>query len=316
MRPAAGPTVQAPSPAGNLPVLGSVPLPPGAVPDPSGAVHTTPPAGHAVPAARPPLTGTPRQRWEAAVAARPLEAPRPLPGPLHALARSITGRPHPPRFTTGPATRHALAATGALGATTGSVIHLAAVPTSAPASAAVLAHELAHVRRPVRRPRFLLSGASSLMDDDEQEALATGQGLGRNPVGAGIVDRLPVGAGLGAVGEVATRAARAAVIEATAAMPAFPSGGGLGAPAFPSGGGTGAAFPAETAPGALGQPGGSDVAGPQVSAGAPTAPATGQQPAAEHGVAAVLDADRVVEIVEERLLREIERRGGRWAGVF
>jgi hypothetical protein len=29
-----------------------------------------------------------------------------------------------------------------------------------------------------------------------------------------------------------------------------------------------------------------------------------------------LDADRVVEIVEQRLLREIERRGGRWAGVF
>jgi hypothetical protein len=29
-----------------------------------------------------------------------------------------------------------------------------------------------------------------------------------------------------------------------------------------------------------------------------------------------VDADRVVELVEERLLREIERRGGRWAGVF
>jgi hypothetical protein len=29
-----------------------------------------------------------------------------------------------------------------------------------------------------------------------------------------------------------------------------------------------------------------------------------------------IDADRIVEMVEERLLREIERRGGRWAGVF
>ena len=29
-----------------------------------------------------------------------------------------------------------------------------------------------------------------------------------------------------------------------------------------------------------------------------------------------IDPDQVVEIVERRLLREIERRGGRWAGVF
>jgi hypothetical protein len=32
--------------------------------------------------------------------------------------------------------------------------------------------------------------------------------------------------------------------------------------------------------------------------------------------AAALDPDRVVELVQERLLREIERRGGRWVGVF
>jgi hypothetical protein len=34
------------------------------------------------------------------------------------------------------------------------------------------------------------------------------------------------------------------------------------------------------------------------------------------GAAQGLDPDKVVEIVEQRLLREIERRGGRWAGVF
>jgi hypothetical protein len=28
------------------------------------------------------------------------------------------------------------------------------------------------------------------------------------------------------------------------------------------------------------------------------------------------DMDRVVEALEERLLLELERRGGRWAGVF
>jgi hypothetical protein len=29
-----------------------------------------------------------------------------------------------------------------------------------------------------------------------------------------------------------------------------------------------------------------------------------------------MDPDKIVEIVESRLLREIERRGGRWAGMF
>jgi hypothetical protein len=46
---------------------------------------------------------------------------------------------------------------------------------------------------------------------------------------------------------------------------------------------------------------------------------SGQHSTAEHGgptATTALDADRVVEIVEQRLLREIERRGGRWAGVF
>src|SRR5581483_5335148 len=38
-----------------------------------------------------------------------------------------------PRFTTGPATRHALAAAGALGASTGSVVHLPLAPTTAAA---------------------------------------------------------------------------------------------------------------------------------------------------------------------------------------
>jgi len=254
--------------------------------------------------------GTPRRRWEAAVSARPLEAPRPLPSAFHALARAVTGRARPPRYTTGSATRGALAAAGALGATTGTVVHLPRPPAT-PADAAVLAHELTHTRSPVRRPRFLLSGASGLLDDDERQALAAGRGAAES-VGAGIVGQLPVGGGMGAVADVAVRAAKAAVIEAGAAPLSGGSSwaagtGDAGFSALAASGPAAATTPGPASPDAPGGPGPGETTGPQPAPG--TAPAGG-------AVAAPLDPDRVMEIIEERLLREIERRGGRWAGVF
>jgi hypothetical protein len=200
--PVAGPSVSAPVPAASLPVLGgsSAPI---AAPDPSGAVSTTPPPASPIGAAasRSELTRTPRERWEAAVAARPLENPRPLPSAFHAMAREITGRAYTPRFTTGPATRQALAAAGALGATTGTVVHLPGTPTTAPSSMQVLAHELTHTRSPVRRPRFFLGGLTSHLDDDERGALAAGRRMlgGAVPsgptVGSGLPSGLPVAPG-------------------------------------------------------------------------------------------------------------------------
>jgi uncharacterized protein DUF4157 len=275
------------------------------------------------------------------------------------MAAAITGRSRAPMFTTGPATRGALAAAGALGATTGTVVHLPAVPTGAPAVSAVLAHELAHTRSPVRRPRFLLGGASGLLDDDERQALAAGRAGPVVTAGAGIVDSLPVGGGLGAVGDVATRAARAAVLEAAAG----PLGSALGGPVaseFGAGaaGLTGSTFSGSAPPGSAppgsafsgsafsgsagsgggeaggfgsvfagsagsggGEAGGfgSDFPGPGgvgAGPGAASQAAGGTVAGMGHGGGAALDPDKVVEIVEKRLLREIERRGGRWAGVF
>jgi hypothetical protein len=240
------------------------------------------------------------------------------------MASAITGRSRPPLFTTGPATRHALAAAGALGATTGTVVHLPAAPLPGPSVSAVLAHELTHTRSPVRRPRFFLGGASALLDDDERSALAAGGPLGQaraaaGAAGAGIVDRLPVGGGLGAVGDVATRAARAAVLEATAGPLAGdvrdvaagvtdPVAGAVsGASGLVQQAVDPAARAAETVSGAA-------------AAGAAGVGAAGVGAAGVGGAAgaakAALDPDKVVEIVEQRLLREIERRGGRWAGMF
>ncbi|BFU44278.1 hypothetical protein [Krasilnikovia sp. MM14-A1004] len=365
-RPGSGPSVRNPESAADLTVLGAGPLPPGTGPDPAGAVTTSlrpdpgrgllggygmpvpeKPGSERPGSERPgPMTKPgsdkpdPRARWEAAVAARPLEAPRPLPGALHAMAAALTGRAHPPMFTTGPATRHALAAAGALGATTGIVVHLPRAPANVPVMSEVLAHELTHTRNPVRRPRFLLERAAGLLDDDERQALSAGRQAGEGllsagrqagegllsagrqrladaaPSAAGIVDQLPVGGGPGAVGDVATRAARAAVLEATSG---------------PMAGLTGAVSEArDTAAGALASAGGlaadaaSGVTGAvDAAAGAVSGAATGAASAvagaaggAVGAAKAALDPDKVVEIVEARLLREIERRGGRWAGVF
>jgi len=326
-------------------VLGAATLPPGSEPDPTGAVSVSParPGGAvqrsllggyaAVPV---PEKVSPRDRWEAAVAARPLEAPRPLPSALHAMASAITGRARPPLFTTGPATRNALAAAGALGATTGTVVHLPSVPAASPAMSAVLAHELTHTRSPVRRPRFLLSGLSGLLDDDERQALSAGrerlagagQGLvesGRQrvadalPTGAGIVDQLPVGGGLGAVGDVATRAAKAAMLEATS--------GPLGAAQGWAGGAQNALTGAVDSASGMASGAMSAASGAVDSATDAVSGAAGQAMSAVQGAAQTagglasggknaMDPDKIVEIVESRLLREIERRGGRWAGMF
>ena len=327
-------------------MLGAATLPPGSAPDPAGAVSESPAVGHHIGAQPSPAHGhatraTPRERWEAAVAARPLETPRPLPVAFHAMATAITGRARPPLFTTGPHTRGALAAAGALGATTGTVVHLPAAPMQAPAVSAVLAHELAHTRSPVRRPRFLLGGLSGLLDDDERQALAAGkERLGQAAgMGAGIVDSLPVGGGgMGAVSEVATRAARAAVIEASgspmgsafAGMPGAAMSGLQGVAGDAMSGVQGLAGNAlsglqgmagDAVSGLQGAAEGAASAVGEAANGVSNAVggavhAAGSAMAGAAGAAKALDPDQVVEIVERRLLREIERRGGRWAGIF
>jgi hypothetical protein len=373
--PVAGPVVSDPAGTAGMRVLGAASLPPGNVPDPTGAVTVGPAVGHEAGSAARAVAGrTPRERWESSVASRPLEAPRQLPAAFHAMASAITGRARAPLFTTGPNTRHALAAAGALGATTGAVVHLPAVPTSGPEVSAVLAHELTHTRSPVRRPRFLLDGASALLDDDERQALAAGRdrlsglgqsaasglgqsasglgqsasglgqsaaaglgqsasGLGRSVAsglgqaagaGAGIVDSLPVGGGgMGAVSEVATRAARAAVIEAAGSPmgSAFSGMAGDAVSGLPGAAGSAMSGVQSAAAGAAGAAGDvldgaagavSDAAGGVSNiVGGVTSGAGGGG-----GAPKPLDPDQVIEIVERRLLREIERRGGRWAGMF
>ncbi|OLB81466.1 MAG: hypothetical protein AUI14_03425 [Actinobacteria bacterium 13_2_20CM_2_71_6] len=327
----------------DLRVLGAAPVaaPSGGF-DPAAAVTVSPPPAPAPqratsprmrpqPAAQTPAhTQTPARtsapqpspevRWRTAVASRPLETPRQFPSSLRPLVTALTGAQRV-SYTAGPATRHALAAAGAHGATTGSVVHLPTAPTPAPgAMLGVVAHELAHARYPVARPRFLLGIPHGAADMEERAALAVGRRVesaasgGLDQVRAGIVDQLPVG-GLGQLGGAASQA-RAALTGAVpdlpdvsmpdvslpdVQLPQVPSLGALpGLPGGLPGGITDAAnAAANTAVGAV-----SDAV--QTPGGTPG----GASPPSN------VDIDRLAETLEQRILRQLERRGGRYAGVF
>jgi hypothetical protein len=262
--------------------------------------------------------------WTAAVRSRPLENPLPLPASLLRWGRAVSGR-SAPRFTSGPATRAALGAAGALGASTADVVHLSTPPSSRSSTDPILRHELVHLRRPLSRTRFLLAGQDGSLDDEEREtrARAADGGSALN-AGAGIVAGLPV-AGIGGGQAIAGLAKATAAQAVSEVLATGRIGGGtndIGLPAADSAGSpqTGAAFAPQSPAGGstpgdgatLGSGGGEASAGRQQ--GGPTG---GSQAAAGEGGALSLQmVDQMVMALEDRVLAEIERRGGRYAGVF
>jgi len=326
----------APEHAG-VPAVGAAPA---AAPNPPASVR------RAAEPARPPSA---EQRWRAAIRARPLEPARPFPASMAPLVQAVAGPTFKPSYTTGAATRQALAAAGAHGATTGSVIHLPHAPTPHRGEMlGVVAHELAHARNPVSRPRFLLHTPLGDADADERAASAVGRRVQSaaselGSMGAGIVDSLPVGGAAGLLG-AGRHAAQAALDKLPGvnglstgdlggslvdrfrsqagaipdvSLPGLGSGGGFGLPAMP-------AMPTmPNLPAMPDLPGSpmdfvATAAGMVTGAGDGSAPAGGAPAASAPRAAAgaTPDIDHLAAAIEERVLRQIERRGGRYAGVF
>ncbi|AEV83114.1 Potassium/sodium hyperpolarization-activated cyclic nucleotide-gated channel 2 [Actinoplanes sp. SE50] len=255
------------------------------------------------------------------------------------------------RYTTGRATRLALRAAGAYGATTRATVHLPDEP--ARVDPGLLAHELAHARTPVGRPRFSLRSAHGAADADERAArrdeatmrrivagdvpvasLPVGQAaavpLGSasaRPLGdrhapssgtvatpaaghlaalsAGSVSALPVGTGAAAMPALIEAAVRAAEEAARAVLDT----GTAGTPGLPPTWDTGPVL----APGRpTGTPAGpADPAAAVVEAAPVPGPNPGHEPGArERGV------DEIIRAVEERVLDQVERRGGRFSSLF
>jgi len=172
----------------------------------------------------------------------------------------------------------------------------------------------------VSRPRFLLETLPGALDADERSALAVGrrvQGAANQlpSMGAGIVGDLPVG-GSGRIPDVGGMA-RSAVPGLVPDMqvpdvspPQVPPG-----PFGPPGG-----FGGPDGTGGPGGPGGFsgalDQAGASASQTASTAGAAVTGALSSAAAAGGVDVDHLAEVLEQRILRQIERRGGRYAGMF
>jgi hypothetical protein len=220
---------------------------------------------------------------------------RALPAWSLPLARRLVRSGPLPVVATGPEVSSALRAAGTKAAATSSAIYLDSSPDRSPASVEVLAHELSHVaERPVA-PRFFLD---RVLDRAEERARA--------------------------VGETARTSAERAETSAERAGSEVRNAGGL------VGGVTGA----EGAPGPLSALSGapaeaSEMAGSLAAeasglAGEVSGVVRGAEERVAAGVGQVKaaagfgasDLDGLLEALEERIVSELERRGGRMAGAF
>ena len=116
-------------------------------------------------------------RFLGELARSPRATPRPLPTRLQPLATAIAGD-RPVRLSTDTASRAALASVGKVAATTGDVVHLQRMPTTA-ADHAVFAHELVHAAHPSPQPRFFDDDRPSA---EERQAEQVAQIIRRAPV--------------------------------------------------------------------------------------------------------------------------------------
>jgi hypothetical protein len=245
------------------------------------------------------------------------EQPRALPVQFRPIAREVVG-PRRVMVSSDPASRRALRRVGKVAATTDDVIHLDRAPAVAPPE--LIAHELAHIAHPSPTPRFF---ADPVRGPEERQADEIARVMRAAPVlprvaGAGDADRAssPISTASATTVQRSTssstpprpattvqRAARTSGSTVTAAdLAARLTRSTPTVQRFETG---------TVAPtlGASGIPG-----APPVAAGSPESP-----PPTFSGVNTTDSLDqfqRLVEMLEERIIVELERRGGRFRGGF
>jgi Domain of unknown function (DUF4157) len=240
---------------------------------------------------------------------------------------------------TDPAARAALRAAGKVAATRGNVIHLTRDPGSSVADAALLAHELTHVAHPSPEPRFFDDDRRSSEERAAEEiARQVSDVIRRSPV-LPRATAAPVAPSIARHRRTELSPPVPAVIRRQVDHPAAPR----------SNGAAGTTSADDFAARLAGTTRGSDqvlrrnrtranagapariapVPAPATTNSTPTAPP--QQPARARSApirwqppipgnpdsSATQDmVDWIIEQVEERMVRQIERRGGRYRGDF
>lgn len=129
-------------------------------------------------------------RFLAELARHRTQTTQALPAHFRPLSRTLVGE-RPVRVATGAPTRRALAAVGKEAATTGGTIHLARRPDSSRRSVEIVAHELTHAASPSPEPRFFDDDRDS---PEERRAEVIGRIMARNqasvaPPGAMVAAR-------------------------------------------------------------------------------------------------------------------------------
>jgi len=257
----------------------------------------------------------PAETFAAELARHRTERPRAIPVTYRPLVAAIVGN-RPVQVSTGVASRRALAKVGKIAATTGDTIHLAS-PTPPPD---VIAHELTHVAHPSPVARFF--------DDDdhspeEQRAEQVAAIMRRAPI-------LPRTAA--ATPSVMAAPGRPRVAPATNVVRRSPASATV--QPTPTGSISAAALAEQITQGASGV---QRVIGGHRRGRAQTVPDTSsvnapssiQVPAAPletiddrddaptaTGPDLATQFEYILELLEERVLRELERRGGRFRGGF
>jgi hypothetical protein len=258
---------------------------------------------------------TAAERFQDVIRRAPVkDSPTPLPDRFRPLAERILGRRVAVQVVHGGVTRRALAAAGHEAATTDRTIHLPARPDSSARTTSIVAHELEHVaaRSPV--PRFH-GGAPSPEEARAQRTEAVVRRLAREvetrggPESTAGTKGLPVAAAAAFGRAGSTPAASAAsAASATSAATSTTTSASPRVPPSALQRSASDTISRTVAPAAASIPGDTN----------PTNPSTPVEPH-ENGAPAALSAAQlsaIIRAVEDRLLEEIERRGGLRRGAF
>lgn len=251
------------------------------------------------------------------------EAARPLPIQFSSIADMIVGK-RKPLISTSTASRKALAAVGKVAATTGDTIHLAEAPTARPTAemAAVIAHELTHVAAPSPAPRFFDDDRHS---SEESRATEMGDLMRRTPMlpniaaaVGGTIARMPVPEiGRPASGRSTSSASASAsaqtIRRAVDESPDTRTMAERIAP-FGSRGGRSNSSSSTSSPTSSATTNGASSM--LDNAPTPSAQATYTIDPAEFEKNLRNNFDLIVELLEDRIIADLERRGGRFRGDF